>query len=161
MRTLPAILIHTVLAIGVNVWPARAAETVTSTISVNVRVAARTSLKVSSQVVRFNVLEPGAPATASIDFSAGVRVRSGADVVMTIESLRPLAGPDGAADVETSIAFDGNGDGLVSGRLDPESPSVAGRWRGSGLRLGRLSLPIRTNAAGTYTLPIRIVLSTP
>ena len=103
----------------------------------------------------------GGVATASIDFSAGARVAAGADVVLTVEPLRQLEGPGGAADAETSIAFEGVGEGLVRGRLDGVGPAIAGRWQGSGLRQGRLSFTIRASAAGTYALPLQFVLSTP
>jgi hypothetical protein len=161
MRTLPAISACLAVVLTLAVSQAHAAETATSRVSVNVQIASRTSLKVSTDVIRFEVLEPGDAAGASVDFTAGARVPSGAGVVLTIEPLRHVDGPGGAADVETSITFDGDGEGLVGGRLDPERPTVAGRWQGSGLRQGRLFFTIRANAAGTYMLPLQFVLSTP
>jgi hypothetical protein len=161
MRTLPAILIQVSLAVMLATWPAAAEETATASVSVNVLVSSRTSLKVSSSVALFDVVEPGGAATASIDFTAGARVVSGADVVLTVEPLRQVDGPGGAADVETAITFFRDGDGLERGRLDTTGPTVAGRWHGSGLRSGRLSFTIRAGAAGTYSLPLRFVLSTP
>lgn len=161
MRTLLVILIQMVLALTVHTPPAAAAETATASVSVSVLVTSRTSLKVSSDVVQFNVTEAGGGATASVDFSAGARVASGADVVLTVEPLRQVEGPGAAADVETAVTFEGDGDGLARGRLDTIRPTVAGRWQGSGLRHGRLSFTIRAHAAATYTLPLRFVLSTP
>jgi hypothetical protein len=38
---------------------------------------------------------------------------------------------------------------------------VAGRWIGSGLRTGRLTFALRSAVAGTYSLPVRFVLSAP
>lgn len=161
MRTLPAILASAALVSAATVAPARASETATSTVVVNVQVASRTSLKVSSDVLQFDIAQPGVPATVAIDFSAGARVASAADVVLTVEALRSLDGPGGAADVEASMAFDGEGDGLLRGTLDVEVPAIAGRWQGSGLHQGRLLFTIRANSAGTYSLPVRFVLSTP
>jgi hypothetical protein len=161
MRALSAILTSLALASAVAVSEARAAETVTASIAVNVQIASRTSLKVSSEVVRFNVAEGETAARASIEFRAGARVASGVDVVLTVEPLHEVKGPGGAADIETSLSFDGGGDGVLRGRLDAEVPTVAGRWQGSGLRQGRLFFTIHANAAGTYTLPVRFVLSTP
>src|SRR4051812_29045665 len=99
MRAFPAIFIEAAVALALHGSPCRAAEA-TSTVSVHVPVASRTSLKVSSQVVQFDVVQAGGVASASIDFSAGARVASGADVVLTVESLRQVEGPGGAADVE-------------------------------------------------------------
>jgi hypothetical protein len=159
MRAFPVIFVQAAVVLTLHGSPCRAAEA-TSTVSVHVPVASRTSLKVSSQIVEFSVLQADGDARASVDFSAGARVASGADVVLTVEPLRQLEGPGGAADVEASIVFDGDGDGLVRGRLD-NGPAVAGRWQGSGLRQGRVWFTIRANAAGTYTVPLRFVLSTP
>jgi hypothetical protein len=161
MRTLSAVLASAALVSTATVAPLRAAETATSTVAVNVQVASRTSLKVSSDILQFDVPQPGVPATAAIDFSAGARIAAAAHIVLTVEPLRGLDGPGGAADVEASITFDGDGDGLLRGTLDAEAPAIAGRWQGSGLHQGRLLFTIRANAAGTYTLPVRFVLSTP
>jgi len=159
MFRLPAIFTSGALVCAVAVSQAHAAEKATASVSVNVHIASRTSLKVSSDVVRFDVPEAGGAATASISFSAGARVPSGADVVLTVEPLRDVDG--GAADIERSITFAGDGDGLLHGRLEGEGPVAAGRWQGSGLREGRLLFTIRANAPGPYMLPVRFVLSTP
>jgi hypothetical protein len=131
-------------------------------VNVNVHIAARTSLKVSSHSVQFEVADGDTASTASIDFRAGARVPSGADVVLTIEPLRLLVDcPGGATDDETSVTFEGEGDGLVPGRLTRAVPTVTGRWQGSGLHHGRLVFTIHPAAPGSCTLPVRFVLSTP
>ena len=129
-------------------------------VQVRMDVATRTSLKVSSDVLRFDVARDGGAATAVIDFSAGARVTSGADVVLSVEPLRAIDGPGGAADVESSLSFSGEGPGVLAGSLTRDT-TVVGRWQGSGLREGRLVFTLRANASGTYTLPVRFVLSTP
>jgi hypothetical protein len=40
-------------------------------------------------------------------------------------------------------------------------PTVVGRWVGSGQRTGRISFALRGAGAGTYTLPVRFVLTAP
>lgn len=137
------------------------AESATASIAVTAEFASRTSLKVSSQVLNFDVRSAGETSVATVEFSAGARTRSGGDVLLTVEPLRAMEGPGGAADVDTSITFSGTGNGTVSGSLQPTSPVVAGRWTGSGLRTGQLTFVLRTTVAGSYMVPVRFVLSTP
>jgi hypothetical protein len=120
----------------------------------------RSALNLSTEVLRFDVTAPDQPATVALDFSAAIRTRSGAEVVLSVEGLRALQGP-GAADVETSLTFVGEGEGTLPGVIDPKALSIAGRWVGSGRRTGRLIFSLRAGAAGTYTVPVRFVLSTP
>jgi hypothetical protein len=140
---------------------ARASDSTTATVAVSATFGSRTSLKVSSQVLQFDVRDPAAPATAAIDFSAGARTRQGGEVVLTVETVHAIQGPGGAAGVETSVSFAGEGTGTLSGALTSASASVAGRWAGSGLRTGRLVFNLRAGASGSYTLPVRFILSAP
>jgi hypothetical protein len=139
----------------------RAAESTTASIVITAQFSSRTSLKVSSQLLHFDVSDPDRAALAVIDFSAAARTRQAGEVVLTVEGIGSLDGPGGAADVETSLTFSGEGAGVVPGDLHGTAPSVAGRWIGSGLRTGRLTFALRASAAGTYSLPVRFVLSAP
>ena len=130
-------------------------------ITVSANVAPRTSLKVSSRMLQFDVTQPGGVATAALEFTAGARLASGSDVVLTVEPLRGMDGPGGAADVETALSFIGEGDGMLAGSIAMTESTILGRWQGSGLREGRVIFKLRTNAAGNYSLPVRLVLSTP
>ncbi len=162
MRTLPAALTSLVLGLSLATSDASAAETATASVTVNVHVASRTSLKVSSQVLRFDVVEPGGEATASIDFTAAARVPAGADVVLTVEPIRQTNHQGLAAQaVSSSTTFAGQGEGMLAGAIDARAASVAGRWCGSGRRQGRILFKMRANAAGRYMMPVRFVLSTP
>jgi hypothetical protein len=161
MRTLPAILASLGLLLVVPVSRADAGETATAAVRVEVHIAARTSLKVSSQVLLFNVLEPGGAATASIDFGAAARVAAGDDVVLTVERLSDAEMPGDAADVEPMVTFAGEGAGVVAGTIRCDTPAIAGRWRGSGKREGRLVFRMQAPAAGNYSVPVRFVLSIP
>ena len=141
--------------------PAHAADSASATVAVSASFGSRTSLKVSSQLLQFDVNDPASPATAAIDFSAGARTRQGGEVVLTVEPVRAVQGPGGAADVEAAVTFAGEGTGTLSGALRPASTTVAGRWTGSGLRTGRLVFALRAGSSGSYTLPVRFILSAP
>lgn len=142
--------------------PRAAAEDVASkNVTVNVHLATRTSLKVSSHVLRFDVAQSGGTATAALEFTAGARMPAGSDVVLSVEPMRAIDGPGGAADVESDLSFAGEGQGLLAGPVAAAQSTVVGRWQGSGLREGRVIFTLRANAAGTYSLPVRVVLSTP
>jgi len=148
------------LALACGAAPALGQQVASANVQVRFDVATRTSLKVSSELLQFEVAQSGGTATAAIDFSAGARMSSGADVVLSVEPLRAVEGPGGAADVESSVSFAGSGPGLLAGALAGDT-AIVGQWRGSGLRQGRVVFTLRANASGTYTLPVRFVLSTP
>ena len=135
----------------VTVAPARAAETATAAVMVQVDVCSRTSLRVSSDLLRFTVLVDAAPATAGVDVSAAGRIPPGADLVLTVEPLPA----DSSAQIGGSVAL-GAGPALAA-----HEPAVAARWRGSGLRAGRLVFTLSGAQPGTHDLPVRFVLSTP
>jgi hypothetical protein len=128
---------------------------------VTVTVAARTSLRVSSDRLEFAMPRDNGQATAAVDFVAGARLPAGSALVLSVEPLSGLEGPGGAADVDAAVTFEGEGDGTAHGALVNTRPSVAGRWQGSGRRTGRLLFTLHAAAAGVYTLPVRFVLSTP
>jgi len=164
MRSLPLLATAFVISLASL---ASASDRATVTVTVSAQFNSRTSLKVSTQLLQFDIAAPGQPATAVVDFSAGARTRSGNDVVLSVEPARGVEGPGGAADVESSLTFAGEGDATMAGHVGPAGPagpagpSIAGRWTGSGLRTGRLVFSLRAGASGTYTVPMRFVLSTP
>ena len=159
VHTTALTLVVLTLALGVR---AAAAEDVASkNVTINVNLATRTSLKVSGRVLRFDVTQPGTVATAALEFSAGARMPSGSDIVLTVEPERGLDGPGGAADADTDLRFSGEGHGLLAGSVAIGQSTVVGRWQGSGLREGRVVFTLRASAAGVYSLPVRFVLSTP
>jgi hypothetical protein len=128
-------------------------------LSITAQFAPRTSLKVSSQLLQFDVTQ--GTATTTIEFSAGARTPSQGEIVLSVEPLSGLSGPGGAADVDTAITVSGDGEGLFSTRLESASTTVVGRWHGSGLRQGRLVFTLNAPTAGSYAMPVRFVLSTP
>ena len=160
MRSLLSLSLMSVVVLVPGAQPASAGDTATAAIVVHATFSSRTSLKVSTELLRFDVARPDSDAAAAVDFSAAARTQPGAEVVLSVEPLRVVEGPGGAADVESSMTFAGEGDGLLAGVV-AAGPTIAGRWTGSGLRTGRVVFSMRAAAAGTYTVPVRFVLSAP
>lgn len=161
MRSLFSLSLMSVVVLVPGAQPASAGDTATAAVVVHATFSSRTSLKVSSELLRFDVARPDSDAAAAVEFSAAARTQAGAEVVLAVEPLRLVEGPGGAADAESSMTFAGEGDGLLAGVVAAGGPTVAGRWIGSGLRTGRVLFSMRAAAAGTYTVPVRFVLSAP
>jgi hypothetical protein len=147
-------------ALVLTTIPAAASDTVTH-VTVRAEVSARTSLQVSARELRFELPAGMTSAEATLEFVASARTRAGGEVVLTIAPDGAVTGPGGAADVEVSLEFVGQGAGLVSGELMPMASSVAGRWSGSGKRQGTLTFRLRSAAPGTYIVPLTAILSAP
>jgi hypothetical protein len=141
---------------AVPVW---AGASATAAVRVTVEVHARTVLRVSTHQLQFDLPSDARSATAELDFSAAARTRRDGEVMLTVEPEQWLEGPGGAADVDALVTFEGNGEGVAAGQLAPSAPSVAGRWLGSGKRDGHLRFTLQADAAGTYRLPVRLVLT--
>jgi hypothetical protein len=141
-----------VLVSGMLTPPAAAAkDVVTARVAILVHVAARTSLTVSTDQLRFDSLADGG-AEADVEFCAAARVASGSDVVLTVQPLGPFDGV---------VTFSGSGDGALAGTLSTAAPAAAGRWHGSGLRRGRLVFRVADAAHASASVPVRFVLSAP
>ena len=141
--------------------PSSAQAVSSATVNVQAQFSARTSLKVSSDLLQFTVAESGGAATAAVEFSAGARTPASNDVVLTVEPLRAIEGPGGAADTETALSVGGEGAGLQAAQIAASHSTIVGRWQGSGVRQGRLVFTLRAASSGTYTVPVRFVLSAP
>ena len=157
----PALAIVAVLIALPGAGALQASDTKTAVVTASASVGSRTSLTVSSEQLQFVVGDPNQAAVATIEFAAGARTQPGGEIVLTVEAVRGLDGPGGAADVDAEITFAAEGEGTVAGTMSRTSPVVAGRWTGSGRRTGRLSFSLRAGAAGTYTMPVRFILSAP
>jgi hypothetical protein len=140
--------------------PVSAQQRSAASVQVQVQVASRTSLTVSSRTLEFDLTEAGV-ATIAVDFSAGARLSAGDELVLSVEPERAIARPGGVADVETSLVFEGDGAGTRAGVIAPHAPAVAARWIGSGVRTGRLTFVLVAATPGRYLVPVRFVLSTP
>jgi hypothetical protein len=162
MRSLPLVLLSLIFGAGQSavVSSAAASESAHATVTVTARFDSRTSLVVSTRVLRFAVTDPAQPAVEVVDVQAAARTAAGAEIVLSVESLAAPHGPGGPAPGGGTISFEGRGDGLTAGSLGPSS-TVAGRWTGSGKRSGQLVFALRSERSGTYTIPVRFVLSAP
>ncbi|HEX5473679.1 MAG TPA: hypothetical protein VFX12_03370 [Vicinamibacterales bacterium] len=141
--------------------PALAGDNSVASVAVRAHFANRTALTVSSHVLQFDVPQQGESTTTTVDFSAAARTAAGEEIVLTVEALRGIDGPGGAADVETGVSYEGEGAGTLSGTMNPAAPSVVARWHGSGIHDGHLTFTLHTSAAGHYAVPVRFVISTP
>ena len=161
MRSLPYLSIVAVAFLLTGTGWALAAETASATVTINAQFASRTSLTVSTELLQFDVARTDRPALAVVDFATAARTQAGAEVVLSVEPLHSAEGPGGAADIESSITFTGEGDGTLGGTIAAAGATPAGRWIGSGVRNGRLLFSLRAAAPGTYTVAMRFVLSAP
>jgi hypothetical protein len=119
-----------------------------------------TSLRVSASELRFDITDPSSVPTVSIDFSAAARTYGNADVVLTVEAAGSIDARVGGRSADLAVGYRGDGDN--AGTLSEAGPHVAGRWTGSGVRQGRVSFTLRgATVRGTYSLPLRFVLSAP
>ena len=140
---------------------ASAADAATASVVVTAQFSSRTSLRVSTDVLRFDVATAGDPATATVDFSAGARTHTGAEVMLSVERRQRGDGPTGGPALDPSVSFSGHGQGTLDGSLDSVSQAIAGRWTGSGLRHGRLVFALHAGAPGAHIVPVRFILSAP
>jgi hypothetical protein len=161
MRSLPYLSIAAFALFVAGTDRALAAETASAAVAVSAQFASRTSLTVSTERLQFDVAQPDQPALAAVDFTAAARTQAGAEIVLSVEPLRPNDGPGGAADVESSLTFAGEGNGTLAGTVATAGATPAGRWTGSGVRTGRLLFSLRAGAPGTYAVTLRFVLSAP
>ena len=148
------------LLLGFFAAPVHADQSATQTVQARVQFESRTSLTVSSDVLHFSHHDPQQPTVLTIDFTARARTAASGEVVFTVELLQAIEGPGGAADVDASVSFSGEGEGTQAGSLSGAA-SIAGRWTGSGAHSGRLSFALRTAARGDYRVPLRFVLTAP
>ena len=138
---------------------AEASETATAKVTVQAQFSSRTSLHVSSEILRFEIVDSAQGATVSVDFSAAVRIQAGADAVLSIERLDERDGRPGAEGADGVLTFAGEGEGTTEGRIGNRASTVAGRWVGSGSRQGRFVFTLRARPPGVYTLPVRFALT--
>ena len=138
--------------------PGRAGAT--GTVTLQAVFGRHTSLHVSASELRFEVTNSTSAPTVSVDFSAAARTSTGGDVVLTVEAAGRIEAPAGGPSADLAVGY--RGDGENAGTLSGAGPHVAGRWTGSGLREGRVSFTLRgATGSGTYSLPLRFVLSAP
>ena len=139
--------------------PSRAvAADKTASLAVDVKIAPRTSLHVSSEVLTFVVPEGETTATATIEFSAAARTVRDAAVAMNVEWIGAGDARHATGD-DKVITFCGDGLGTQSGVL-ASGVAVAARWQGSGRRIGRLIFTLRVSTPGVYSVPVKFAMTT-
>ena len=155
-----------IVLLGMSVSMARAdvclaAESANASVAVTAQFGSRTALKVSTELLQFDVTAADQPAVAIVEFSAAARTHQGGEVVLTVERAGALSGPGGAADADASLTVSMAGNGESAATLDPSAQVVAGRWVGSGKRAGQLAFSLRSSVPGVYSMPVRFVISAP
>ena len=124
-------------------------STETSNLQVTVTFAPRLSLHQSARVLTFHVTG-SAPAEASVDLLAGVRLAAGAVVELVAHVVQPV---DGALTIVDGF------EGTIPPSLTPGAPVVVATWMGNGLRTARLTFRL-DGAPGVYDVPIHLRLTT-
>jgi len=133
-------------------------EDAVATLTMNATVRSRTSLRVSSSELRFDVLGAASAPTVLVDFFAAARAQRDADVVLTVEAVGSVQFPPGGAPPNPLVSF--QGEGGQSGPVAEGMPRILGAWKGSGVHQGRVSFTLQgATVAGTYVLHLRFVLS--
>lgn len=153
------VLLGSLLAMGQAPIPGRASASGTVTIRANLE--NRTSLRVSSSQLRFEVVDPLSAPTAVVDFTAMARTIRDGKVLLTVEPIGSIEAPQGGpASPDVTVLYQAEGGN--SGALSQAGPHVAQVWIGSGVREGRVSFSLRgAQAAGVYVLSLKFVLSAP
>lgn len=117
----------------------------------------RTSLEVSSQVLRFQVPEASTAAEATVSFAAGARTRREGEVELVFEIADQGGAPQGA------LSIVGGSEGTIAGPVQSEArdtPTVAARWAGGGMRTGVVTFCLQA-PPGQYELPVRFRVRIP
>jgi len=115
-------------------------------------VGERTALAVSTRVLRFDVPPGASSATASVEFTAGVRTHPDRHVLV----VGRAEGPSGL-----ELRYAGEGAGFERGALAQGEPAILARWSGGGRRHGRITFTLEQAGPGTYTVPIQLTISVP
>jgi hypothetical protein len=133
-----------------------------ATLTMTASLDTRTSLRVSSSQVRFELVDGTPPAPVFVEFTVAARVRANTDVVLTVEAVGRLEGPSENTSTSEDVVLWFQGEGARAGTLTEGVPHVAGAWKGSGVRRGRVAFGLRgTLAAGEYLQALHFVVSTP
>lgn len=131
-------------------------STAVQQLTIRVHLEAATALRVSSPVLVFDVASDGGTAVASIEYTASARAPRDGEVVLSVDAMRSVEGPGGAADADSTLTV-----GEQDAAVPVSRPVVAQRWIGGGTRSGRLVFTLRAAAAGRYVVPVTLLLTTP
>ena len=130
-------------------WPASGAA-VTKSVTATATFASRTSLRVSTQVLRFHVTDEAVAAEAVVEFAAGARTSRDAEVVLVVRTPTEMSG--------MMLTVSGGTPDAVPGTVANADGTVVARWVGGGGRNGHLQFRLRA-APGTSASPVTFQLS--
>lgn len=145
--------------LGYVVWqsPLRAQAVATRALVLQVPLTPRTSLRVSTSRLRFDVAADGRVAAAAADYRAAARTAARGHVVLTIQPDGALEASDGADTTGLAVSCGGEAGARP---LTAGHPQVVGRWTGSGVRQGTVSCRLVGAAApARYFQPVKFVVS--
>jgi hypothetical protein len=147
------------IVLGYIAWqsPLSAQSVATHALSLQTSLAPRTSLRVSTSRLRFDVVADGKVAGAAADYRAAARTAAHGHVVLTIQPDGALESPDGSRTTGLAVLC---GDAAGSVPLTVGRPQAVGRWTGSGVWQGTVSCRLQgATAPGSYFQPVNFVVS--
>jgi hypothetical protein len=153
MRTTLSLAVGACLAIVAHVTASESTVARTSILA-SANVQPRTSLAVSTDVLRFEITDPYQDAEAVVTFSAGARASASSEVLLAV-SANPIGAGGSTSDAELTVSSGANTQPIVGGER-----AIAAQWTGGGLRSGQLRFRLRA-APGTYVIPVRLQLIVP
>ncbi len=123
---------------------------VTRSVTATATFAPRTSLRVSTQVLRFHVADEAIAAEAVVEFAAGARTSKDGEVVLVVRTPAEMSG--------MMLTVNGGTTDTVSGTVANGDGTVVARWVGGGSKNGHLQFLLRA-APGMYAIPVTFQLS--
>ena len=147
------------VVLGYLAWqlPLRAQDVRIQTLSMQTSLAPRTSLRVSTSRLRFDVAADGSVAGAAADYRAAARTAAQGHVVLTIQPDGALEAPDGSRTTGLAVRC---GEAAGATPLTVGLPQIVGRWTGSGVWQGTVSCRLQGAAApGSSFQPVNFVVS--
>jgi hypothetical protein len=137
--------------------PLRAQAVRTQVLSLQTSLAPRTSLRVSTSRLRFDVAADGSVTGAAADYRAAARTAAQGRVVLTIQPDGALVGPGGSAATGLAVRC---GEAAGAAPLKAGRSQVVGRWTGSGVWQGSVNCRLEgATAPGSYFQPVNFVVA--
>ena len=135
---------------------AQAQSVRTGRLALNTTIAQRSSVRISTSVLQFEVVEGGVAAEAVVSYRVAVRTRPDGGVRLTVEPARTLEAGDGRVTAGLAVVC---GADAVAPALAVGTPQPVARWRDSGMREGRLRCRLEGTALpGRYSLPVKFAV---
>ena len=150
-----------IAALFCSAMPSQATtECAPASVKVTAQLSSRTSLRVSNDLLQFEVVYPTQPVIVSVGFAAGARTFPDGAVLLSFEMVEDIRELDGLHHGDATLTLM-NEDGGTLAEVKAGVPTTIRRWVGSGLRTGQLVFALRAETAGRYMVPIRVTLTAP